>query len=345
MIAKVLASIALSAALTGGMRHYALRKKIIAIPNERSSHTIPTPSGGGLAFVGLFLVLMWWLPVERDTLMALAGGSIVALVGWIDDRVSLSASIRALVHVIAASWALIWLGGLPALNLGFTEISLGIFGWPIGVIGIVWLINLYNFMDGIDGLAAGQAVVVLMAGGMMFRAAGLGGLGELSWMLAALVLGFLLWNWAPAKIFMGDVASGFLGYTFAVLALASEQYEGPPIILWALMLGVFVVDTTATLLRRIRQGEKWHAAHRSHAYQLATQMGFSHAQVTSAILVISIFLAVVAWIGWQAPMLMTPLAVLGFGGLVVVWRIVVTRGLAQQAMLQTAREAAASLKK
>lgn len=341
MVLKLLAYALLSALLTWSVRRYSLRNKIIDIPNERSSHTIPTPRGGGLGFVALFLSLIWWLPIDPRTRMALAGGILVAVVGWIDDRVSLRASVRALVHVIAAVWALFWLGGLPPIELGFARISVGILGWAIGVIGIVWLINLYNFMDGIDGLAGGQAVMAALAGGALLRAAGLTDLGELTWTLAALVFGFLVWNWAPARIFMGDVASGFLGYTFSVLAISSSHQGGPSLILWGFLLGVFILDATATLIRRVWQGEKWHEAHRTHAYQLATQMGYSHAQVTSAVLAISLALSIVAWVGWRWPIFVMPLAVFAFGGLFVIWRTVVARGLTRHEMSQTASEAAA----
>lgn len=344
MAFKLVVYTTLSAMLTWVVRYYALRNRIIAIPNARSSHTTPTPSGGGLAFVGLFLILMWSLPIERNTLMAMAGGVIVALVGWIDDRVSLPASLRALVHVIAACWALVWLGGFPPIDLGFTRVSLGVLGWPVGVIAVVWLINLYNFMDGIDGLAGGQAVIAGVAGGVLLQDAGLIGLSELAWTLAALALGFLIWNWAPAKIFMGDVASGFLGYAFSVLAIGASHQGGPPLVLWVLLLGVFIVDATATLMRRIRQGERWYEAHRSHAYQLAIQMGYSHAQVATVMLAISAVLGIITWVGWYRPVFMTPLTVVTLGGLYLAWRTVVVRGLNRQITSQaTARVSATSM--
>jgi len=336
MYLRLILYVLLSAILTGGVRQYALRRRILALPNERSSHTIPTPRGGGLGFVVLFLLLMWRSPVDHRTLVALCGGVLVATVGWIDDRVSLSAWIRALAHAFAAAWALYWLGGLPSVEIGLFRIPLGVLGWPIGILGIVWLINLYNFMDGIDGLAAGQAVIASAVGGALLYVSGLHGLGELAWALAALVMGFLMWNWAPAKIFMGDVASGFLGYTFAVLSISSEQQGGPPILLWALLLGVFVVDATATLLRRIRQGEKWYEAHRSHAYQLATQLGYSHAYVSGAALIISVGLGLLGWLAWSAPGYMIAIVTVGFGVLAVIWRAIVTKGLRLQSPSKSA---------
>lgn len=326
MAVRLVTFILLSGLLTGAVRHYSLRNKIIDIPNERSSHQVPTPSGGGLAFVALFLLAAMLLPIETNVRVALVGGgALVSLVGWLDDRFSLSAAVRFVVHVVAAAWALGWLGGLPRIELGVTSFSLGWLGWPVGVVGIVWLINLYNFMDGIDGLAGGQALIASLAGGALLYAGGHTGLAELSWVLSAVVLGFLFWNWHPAKIFMGDVASGFLGYTFAVLAISSDGQGGPPMLIWALLLGVFLVDATATLLRRIRRGERVHEAHRSHAYQLATQMGYSHRQVTMAAMAIMAGLALLAWVGWRWPEVQFVAAIIGFAGLAFGWCFVIVQ--------------------
>lgn len=326
MLGKLIALVVVSAVLTGAVRHYALRQNIIAIPNERSSHEVPTPSGGGLAFVVLFLLATLWLNVERTTTIALiGGGSLIALIGWIDDRVNLSFRLRLGVQALAACWALAWLGGLPQIELGSTTLVLGWLGWPIGIVAIVWLINLYNFMDGIDGLAGGQAVTTAITAGALLYFSGGTALGELTWILAAVVFGFLLWNWDPAKIFMGDVASGFLGYTFAVLAIASESQGGPPILIWMLLLAVFIVDATATVIRRVLNGEKWYDAHRSHAYQRAMDMGFSHRRVTAMILGINVCLGIIAWIAFRCGQLMLPLAGVAFLGLLGLWWYVVSK--------------------
>jgi Fuc2NAc and GlcNAc transferase len=173
------------------------------------------------------------------------------------------------------------------------------------------MINLYNFMDGIDGLAGGQAVLVGLVAAAVSWNAGVPSLAAIALLIAAAAAGFLAWNWAPAKIFLGDVGSGFLGFVFAVIALASELRGTTPLLLWLLLLGVFVFDATLTLTRRVFHGDRWYDAHRSHAYQRAVQAGYSHQQVTTACLTLTALLGALAWFGteqgaWQP-------AVLGIG--------------------------------
>lgn len=297
--------------LTGVVRRYTLRRGIIDVPNARSSHVVATPRGGGLAIVIVFLACIIMLALRGFVSATVAaslcgGGFLVAAVGWLDDRRGLPATLRAAAHFVAALWALFWLGGLPSLDLGTTQLRLGWVGSVLGAVGIVWFVNLYNFMDGIDGLAATEAVSVagmasivigvgrgeLLLGPEMDAATGgVASVALVSLLLVPSAAGFLVWNWPPARIFMGDVGSGFLGFMFAVLAVASENSGALPLLVWMLLLGVFVVDATATLLRRIWRGERWTEAHRTHAYQLAVQAGLTHKQVTLAVLGINIMLS------------------------------------------------------
>jgi Fuc2NAc and GlcNAc transferase len=159
------------------------------------------------------------------------------------------------------------------------------------------MINLYNFMDGIDGLAGGEAVLVASVGGLGLIVAGQPGLGAAALAVAGASAGFLVFNWAPARIFMGDVGSGLLGFLLAGLGLASEAAGGPAALTWVLWLGVFVVDATITLIRRFLGGEAWYAAHSSHAYQRAVQSGWSHARVSAVALILT---AALAGLGWAA---------------------------------------------
>ena len=171
--------------------------------------------------------------VRLDLLAALAGGGLaVAFVGFADDRRSLSATTRLTVHFAAALWALAWLGGgLPPLRVGTHLVSFGWAGYVFGALGIVWAINLFNFMDGIDGIAASEAIFVALAGALLsVPMAASTSVGLVALVLAATCGGFLLWNWPPAKIFLGDVGSGYLGYVIVVLALAATQDN--PIALW-----------------------------------------------------------------------------------------------------------------
>jgi Fuc2NAc and GlcNAc transferase len=225
----------------------------------------------------------------------LGGGSLVAAVGWLDDHRSVAAHWRVLAHTVAALWALWWLGGMPELDLGPVQLTLGVWGALLGLVAMVWLTNLYNFMDGIDGLAGTQAVVTGTMAALLVASRD-PGLAAGCLALAAAALGFLWWNRPPARIFMGDVGSGMLGFCFAVLAVAGERHGSLPALIWTLLLALFVWDATFTLARRVMRGERWYQAHRSHAYQRLVQKGWSHARVTLAVLLVNLlFLAPLAW--------------------------------------------------
>ncbi|MDO8502309.1 MAG: glycosyltransferase family 4 protein [Gemmatimonadaceae bacterium] len=303
----VVAAAILSWLLASRVRLYAL-DRLLDIPNERSSHSSPTPRGGGLAIAvtalgGIIIAAMLgW--IDWNLAIALSGGgAMIATVGWVDDHRDLPALTRFAVQFLSAGWAMYWLGGFPSLSIGFASVNLGLFGTILGVIGIVWAINLYNFVDGIDGLAAGEAISTGVIGGMILMAMGQVGLATVSFLIAAASAGFLPFNWAPAKLFMGDVGSGMLGYLFAVLAVASENAGAVPLLIWVLLLGAFVFDATVTLCRRIAHGERWYHAHHSHAYQRMVQAGRSHAQVSTTILIINLALAVLAIVAWLRPTL------------------------------------------
>ncbi|HVF39214.1 MAG TPA: glycosyltransferase family 4 protein [Gemmatimonadaceae bacterium] len=306
-IVVIVAAGILSWLLASRVRLYAL-DRLLDIPNERSSHSSPTPRGGGLAIAvttlgGIVLATWWqWIPLNIG-LALVGGGAMIALVGWVDDHRDLPALPRFAVQFLSAGWAVYWLGGLPALNIGVASAQLGFVGSILGVIGIVWAINLYNFVDGIDGLAAGEAVTTGAIGGVLLLAMGHPGLAVVSWLIAAANAGFLPLNWAPAKLFMGDVGSGMLGYLFAVLAIASENAGAVPLLIWVLLLGAFIFDATVTLGRRIAHGERWYHAHHSHAYQRMVQAGRSHAQVSSMVLAINLVLALLAIVAWLRPKL------------------------------------------
>lgn len=305
-VIAIAALIALSSVFSaigvGWTRQIALRQRMIDIPNERSSHTQPTPRGGGLSIVvivvtgALILSALGWL--AGSTAVALGIGAGIALIGYLDDRGGLSPLVRGIVHAICAAAGLAVIGGMPALNVGFAVIEWGIIGHLIGVIGIIWMINLYNFMDGIDGLAGSEAVFVFGMTAVLMLASGIHDLALVSGLVIGACLGFLRWNWPKAKIFMGDVASGFLGYTVAVLAIASA-HNGFTLWVWLILIGVFFVDATVTVIRRVLRGEKWYRPHRTHAYQHLTTRWRSHLLVTLTILAID-----VVWLG--------PLALLAY---------------------------------
>jgi Fuc2NAc and GlcNAc transferase len=285
--------------LTGVARQLALAHALLDLPNERSLHAVPIPRGGGLAIVTVTLAGIaalggvGWLPV-RISVALVGGGALVAVVGWLDDRRSLPVATRLSAHLAAALWALWWLDGLPVLTVGAGVVTLGVFGSVLATIAIVWAINVTNFMDGIDGLAAGETTTVTLTAALLIGAAA-PGLTAAAAVTGGAALGFLPWNWRPARIFMGDTGSGFLGYMLAVLALASERAGAMPVLVWLLLYAVFAADATITIIRRVWRGEQWYAAHRSHAYQRLVQAGWSHASVTGAILLLNVVLGVLAW--------------------------------------------------
>ena len=286
--------------------NYARKKAILDIPNERSSHTLPTPRGGGVVFVALFLAVVllcpFFFPREASLWLALSGGGLaVAAIGWIDDRNTLPAWQRLGVHSIAVLWALYHLGGMPSLSMGFASLPLGYIGHVLAFLGGVWMINLYNFMDGIDGLAAGEAVLAASTGALLTT----GTPASLPlFALAASVLGFLIWNWSPAKVFMGDAGSGFLGFTFFCFALYTENTNTLPLLTWAVLVSVFAVDATLTLVMRARQRKHLSEAHRDHLYQQFIKAGYPHAAVTGTVLLVTFALSATVWFLRPFPLLL-----------------------------------------
>jgi Fuc2NAc and GlcNAc transferase len=288
-----------SGLLTEVVRRAALRLGRLDIPNERSSHVAPTPRGGGLAIVialsAALLFLAWRGEVGGALLLPLlVGGCAVAGVGFVDDRRPLSPAIRLLVHLAAATLAVYTLGGLPALTLGAKTVDLGWVGHVMAVLGVVWILNLFNFMDGIDGIAGAEAVVVCASAALLFTVMGAPGAStQVAWLAAAGSAGFLILNWPPARIFMGDVGSGYLGYVIGVLALAGAHEHPAGIFAWLILGGAFVVDASVTLVRRLARGERVYEAHRCHAYQHLSRRWSSHLSVTLLVLAINVF--------WLAP--------------------------------------------
>lgn len=268
---------------TKAVRNYALRTSMIDVPNHRSSHQVPTPRGGGFAIVagvlGAISVLTLLFPDQRSTALGLLGsGLLIASVGLLDDRFELSARVRLLVQGVSAVWLLAWVGGVGTYSWYGADLTIP--ALAVAALFIVWSTNLYNFMDGLDGFAGSQALVAAMVAAFLCLRAGDPLLGYTMLATAGAAAGFLVWNWPPAKIFMGDCGSGFLGFLFAATAIAAHRNGSMSMSASLTLLLVFLMDATFTLLRRIVQGERWHQAHRTHAYQLATQMGASHKQVT-----------------------------------------------------------------
>lgn len=217
----------------------------------------------------------------------------MAGVGFLDDHFDVPARVRLLIQFAAAGWALWQLNGIGPLHLGWIIWDWGWVGQAVALVGLVWMINLYNFMDGIDGLAGVEAVCASGLGGLLLARSGL---GEAALALEGASAGFLVWNWPPAKIFMGDVGSGFLGFVFGVLAIASAKERPWMAWPWLILLGVFIGDSMVTLLRRLFAGARIYEAHCSHAYQHAARRLGSHLKVTLAVGAINVaWLFPMAW--------------------------------------------------
>lgn len=268
--------------LTELIRQYTVKKNIIDIPNERSSHTVPTPRGGGLSIVITFLIVVIFTDLLTSEMVwaFIGSGIVIAVTGFLDDKAHIAAQWRLLAHFIAAFWVLYLLGAIPELQIFNYSITSSWFGVGLVAFLLVWLLNLFNFMDGIDGLAASETIFVSCGGAFFFWLNGVESLSFISLTLAASTMGFLILNWSPAKIFMGDVGSGFLGLMIGIIAYANTL-EGGSVWIWLVLLGIFLVDSGITLFRRILNGDKWYKAHCSHAYQHAARK-WGHKRVTLA---------------------------------------------------------------
>jgi len=290
----ILATFLISFLLTGYMRHYALKKNIIDNPNERSSHTIPTPRGGGVSIVITFLLVLVGLMISHQLqlttgLILVAAGLGVAVLGFLDDHGHINSMLRLAIHFLIAIGAVSFLGGFSDVTLFNGSLHLGGVANIIAILFLVWLLNLYNFMDGINGIASVEAITTLLSLAFIYLSLDTQLSSELLFIFAASVFGFVLWNFPKARIFMGDAGSGFLGLILGILALISLKTDPALFCAWLICLGVFIVDATFTLIRRVINGHKMYDAHRSHAYQYASRKYNSHTTVTIGVLLINLF--------------------------------------------------------
>ena len=301
-------ALSFAAVLTGLVRRYALRVDLLDVPNNRSSHEVATPRGGGFSIVIVFLgavigiYIFAYMPLEVFSSL-LVGGVLVAGIGFVDDHNHVPAVWRFATQVVAATFAVLMLGGLPEVQFGGVRVDLGLAGDAIALLFTVWLINLYNFMDGIDGIAAVEAVCIVGSALFISSVSDGGFITTLFVVFVAAALGFLAWNWPPAKIFMGDVGSGFIGFILAMFAIISSSLGILPIWCWLILAGVFVIDSTITLVTRVIKGQEWYSAHKSHAYQKVSRHLNGHRPVTLAVLGINLlWLLPLAWLAaaWPA---------------------------------------------
>ncbi len=288
----------------GYFRRWGLHKQFLDIPNERSSHTEPIPHGAGLIIV--IICLVSYIPVSIYITGSFSwgyfvGGFLVAAISFVDDIRWVPFGWRLLVHSIAAILLIVDVDTWHGMSL-LGPYTLGNWGYVLTFLWIVWMINSYNFMDGIDGLAGLQAVITGIGWMVLSYIVQMPELAIFSGIIAAASLGFLMHNWNPANIFMGDVGSAFLGFTFAALPLLGRTSAVKSIdllpIAAVLFVWLFLFDSLVTLLRRAFRGEKVWKAHREHLFQRLVSSGLPHHSVTmlygvlASLLVISVLISV-----------------------------------------------------
>lgn len=267
-----------SFALTGFFAWYARRIGMMDLPGERHSHQQPTPRGGGAGIV-IAVLSVTLVQYSDSTAMSfwirgvLPGFAVLALIGWWDDRVSLRAGLRFLVQLVVSLF-LVWSLKIPGGWIGLL-LAVAALGF------VIWMTNLYNFMDGSNGMAGCQGVFAGLVLGSLFLNSGEPEAAFSAAILALACLGFLPWNLGNARVFMGDVGSGSLGFAFASLLLYGVA-EGnlSPAVAWLVML-VFLCDSSLTLMTRVLKGERWYTPHKQHLYQQLIVSGWSHGLVLS----------------------------------------------------------------
>ena len=304
------------------IRHFAQKRSILDHPGERSSHLVPTPRGGGLAIVLLILVASAVSAGQagwNKSLIYVAGGAIIAWLGWRDDLHSLSPRVRFVVQGLVALISIFGLGYFKAVTIPmFGELQLGVIGIAITFLWIIGLTNAYNFMDGIDGMAGG---VALSAGiGWMWLTSNTQNAFAF-WIALAITassLGFLGHNWSPARIFMGDVGSTFLGYSFAVLPLISSDQSGDALLLGTLLMWTVIMDAGVTFIGRLFKHENVLSAHRSHLYQRLVIAGYKHTTISSLYIVLTLLAGLLSYEWSQGHQFAPPLI---FLGLPLIWVI------------------------
>jgi Fuc2NAc and GlcNAc transferase len=323
LLAVFSTAVAASAALTWYVWRRSARWGLVDVPNDRSSHSQPTPRGGGLAIVltvlaaAVLAAAIGLLPAPEILTLA-AGGAVVAAAGYRDDRHGLAVLPRFAVQGVAAAVLVAVLHGdgwsIPLLSALPEPLMLGTL-----VVGLVWSANLFNFMDGIDGIGGSQGAFAAAATALLVASRD----PTSPWLLLPVVTagaccGFLILNWPPARIFMGDVGSGFLGFWLAGVGLVLD-WAGILSIWTSVLLGsVFIADATVTLVRRVARRERWHRAHRSHAYQQLAKRWQSHRTVTLLVCAVNMMIVLpLAAVSMLAPQLAPQLALTTLAGLSV----------------------------
>ena len=263
----------------------AVRKNILDIPNIRSSHTQPTPRGGGLA-----IVISWYIGlaalryigmIESDLFFALLSGAVLATISFLDDLFDIKPGLRILFQIVTVMSGLFFIGGFKVIYLSGTILNYPVILTFLAILGGIWFINLFNFLDGIDAYASTETLLVALGMLLVLN-------NPVLLILIFAVMGFLFWNWPKAKIFMGDIGSTQLGYILLILAIYFNNQFKFNFLGWLILTSLFWVDATLTLFKRWRNKENLSQAHRKHYYQRIVQYGFSHRKTVIISILINI---------------------------------------------------------
>ncbi len=266
-------------------RFVALRSNWFDTPNQRSSHVTPVPSGAGLGFMAACLLTWWFMapfnPLGADSAITIiAASAVLGLLGFVDDRIELGARVRFFAQLLASIIVIAQLGGFAPLSLFDVVIHpKHVLALMFAALWLLWMTNLTNFMDGINGLAAAQILFVSAVFGGFYWQLGSFGLAAFWWVISAAMIGFLPLNFPHARVFMGDAGSVFLGFLVAGMAIWMGWQNPDFFWLTVILMSTFITDSTMTLLRRLIKRERLSQAHRSHIYQRLAQALGSHAKV------------------------------------------------------------------
>jgi Fuc2NAc and GlcNAc transferase len=267
---------------------------MVDIPNHRTSHQNTTPRGGGLVFMVLWMLFIYYQYLHQNlsqhlSQVLLIPTIIVTSISFLDDYFNLRRRYRLIAHVLTAAFAAYLIGPVD-VHLGSHTISASFILTCVASFYIIWSINLFNFMDGLDGQAGFQAFFICFVSGLLLLIYGDTTLAHVSLLLAFGVLGFLVWNWPNAKVFMGDVGSTGLGVLIAIFSLLSQQSSKLPFSIYLMLYMPFLFDATLTLLRRMISGEDWYEPHNKHAFQRLYQTGWSHHKILTGLILIDVII-------------------------------------------------------
>jgi len=295
----VLSIAAISYLLVGRLIRALVKRDIVDVPNQRSLHTGKVPRGGGLVIIGLLLLSLLLMGMIFERMLVFFTIALLVMgwsaLSWWDDRSDLSARIRLMVQGVLAVATILAFGYISTVQIN-AESSFGLFGMGAAVtfLAVLWLVNLYNFMDGMDGLAASQTIIAALTLGFWFGYVGDMEIAACCFILAAASYGFLLWNWHPAKIFLGDVGSIGIGAFFSIIIIYGNTRYQLPVIGFLLLFGVFLIDASITIIRRAVDGEKIWLPHRRHFYQRLEKLGYRQDRIVIGLIVLMLLCSVLA---------------------------------------------------